>query len=121
MKELNKLLEKLDKQCPHATNKIETYGTGKIIQIIVGDINTKTFKVDQEKLPGVYTNETDTVDIIEVLYKTNAERKKFAKQLMNTLKEKLDKKIVFTSVISETDDTLLIQLYALDALDTFKF
>lgn len=120
MKELNVLLDKLDKECPHVFNKIDKYGQGKIIQVVIGNKKNKTIQIQKDKQTGVYKTETNALDIIEVLYSTSSEKKKFIKELIEILENKLNEKVVYVSCLSVTKDTALLQLYALDKVNKFK-
>lgn len=121
MKKLNELIDKLDKLTPHVVGKLENYGKGYILQIISAYQKGKDIKLKEDAKPGIYVKDSNEFKLIEVLYENQKQKKEYEKQMFTLLQEELENKIVYTSCLSESKDSLMIQLFILDEIKLFLF
>lgn len=119
MKKLNELIDKLDKLTPHVAGKLEDYGKGYMLQIISAYKKGKDINIKNEAKPGIYVNDSNEFKLIEVLYENQKQKKEYNKQMFELLKEELANKIVYTSCLSESKDSLMIQLFILEEVKLF--
>lgn len=111
MKKLNILLDKLDREFPRVTKKIDNYGAGKIVQVIMANKKDKTIKTKDDVKPGIYVSDKEEIKIVEILYTNIQEKKQYEKDLYDILIEDLKDNIIYVCCVSQAKDSLLIQFY----------
>lgn len=111
MKKLNILLDKLEREYPRVSQKLNYYGTGKLVQVIMANKKDKTIKTKDGVKPGIYVSDEEDRKIIEILYANIQEKKQYEKELYEILAEEITDKIVYVSCVSQEKDSLLMQFY----------
>lgn len=119
MKKLNELIDKIDKLTPHVAGKLEDYGKGYILQVVVANKKSGEIQIKEDAKPGIYVKDSIGFKIIEILYENIKQKKEYEKQMFTLLKEEIDNKIIYTSCLSETKDSLMIQLFVLNEIKNF--
>ena len=118
MKNLNILLDNLEKKYPFVTQKLDSYGSGTLVQIIVASKKDKTIPRKENTESGIYVNNNTEKNctIIEILYGNIQEKKKYEKELYNILVNILADNIIYVSFFYRDKDILRIQLYKMEEL-----
>ncbi len=121
MKKLNELLDKLEKLTPHVSGKIEDYGKGYMLQVVSAYKKGNDLNIKEDAKPGIYVNDSQDFKIIEILYENKKQKKEYDKQMFELLIEELENKIVYVSCLSESKDSLMMQLFILEEVTPFKY
>ena len=120
MKKLNTLLSKLDNEFPRVTKQFKYKGLGKLVQVIMSSDKDKNIKTKEGVEPGVYINDQEDFEIIEILYSDNKQKKEYEKQLYNILTDLITKKIIYVGCVSQEKESLLIQFLIMEIVEPIE-
>jgi hypothetical protein len=125
MKKLNEFISYIEKYIPTAYCEIKDLGKGFYVQVIMSSTSNKNISVKESATTGIYVNdivktsEGNDIQLIEILYDNNGDKKRFSRQLVDELTKIFANKYIFCNVLSEGKEELRMQFMVLEEIKPF--